>query len=247
MISRSTAAIAALLLFFILSASPATAQHAGSISGTVSATGAGPVSNARVTLVQLNRSARTSSDGSYSFASIPAGMYLLSFESTRFGSAVREVTVAGSPITLDVELDRAVHREQIVVTASPDARAEHDTYQPTEVLSSEELQLRMEPTLGEMLSKSPGVSSTYFGPAASRPVIRGFGGDRIRILEEGLGTGDASNVSPDHAVSYDPINAEQIEIVRGPATLLYGSNAVGGVVNILDSRIPRTSPGVPLT
>ncbi|MFN2442380.1 MAG: TonB-dependent receptor [Thermoanaerobaculia bacterium] len=247
MSSRSTAAIAALLLFFILSASPATAQHAGSISGTVSATGAGPVSNARVTLVQLNRSARTSSDGSYSFASIPAGMYLLSFESTRFGSAVREVTVAGSPVTLDVELDLAVHREQIVVTASPDARAEHDTYQPTEVLSSEDLQLRMEPTLGEMLSKSPGVSSTYFGPAASRPVIRGFGGDRIRILEEGLGTGDASNVSPDHAVSYDPINAEQIEIVRGPATLLYGSNAVGGVVNVLDSRIPRTSPGVPLT
>jgi iron complex outermembrane recepter protein len=247
--SRSViaAAFAALTLFLILGASSAVAQPSGSISGTITAAGGGPVANARVTLVQLNRSARTSADGRYSFASVPAGSYLLSFESPRFGSAVREVTVAGTQVTLDVQLDVAVHREQIVVTASPDARAAHDTYQATEVLSSEDLQLRMEPTLGEMLAKSPGVSSTYFGPASSRPVIRGFGGDRIRILEEGLGTGDASNVSPDHAVSYDPINAEQIEIVRGPATLLYGSNAVGGVVNILDSRIPRTSPGVPLT
>jgi len=249
MISRSgvAAAVAAFLLFLILGTSTLNAQPSGSIAGTVTAAGAGPVANARVTLVQLNRSARTTADGRYSFSSVPPGEYLLSFESPRFGSAVHEVTVAASALTLDVELDVAVHREQIVVTASPGARAEHDTYQPTEVLSSEDLQLRMEPTLGEMLAKSPGVSSTYFGPASSRPVIRGFGGDRIRILEEGLGTGDASNVSPDHAVSYDPINAEQIEIVRGPATLLYGSNAVGGVVNVLDSRIPRTSPGVPLT
>lgn len=242
------AALAALVCCSFFFASPARAQQAGSISGTVTTAAGGAVPNARVTLVQLNRSTRTTPEGTYSFTGVPAGSHLLLVESTRFGSAVREITVeAGASLTVPVELDVAVHREQIVVTASPDARAEHDTYQPTEVLSTEELQLRIQPTLGETLAQSPGVSSTYFGPASSRPVIRGFGGDRIRILEEGIGTGDASNMSPDHAVSYDPSSAEQIEIVRGPATLLYGSNAVGGVVNVLDSRIPRTNPGVPVT
>ena len=86
------------------------------------------------------------------------------------------------------------------------------------------------------------MSSTYFGPGASRPVIRGLGGDRIRVLEDGVGAGDASSTSPDHAVSIEPVAAETIEVVRGPATLLYGSSAVGGVVNVLDGRIPDRAP-----
>jgi iron complex outermembrane recepter protein len=136
-------------------------------------------------------------------------------------------------------IDPLVHSEEIVVTASADSRRESEVYQPVNVLSDEELAARLQPTIGETLAQEPGSPPTSFGAGASRPVIRGLGADRVRILEEGVGTGDVSNVSPDHAVSVDPANAEQIEIVRGPATLLYGSNAVGGVVNIISNRIPN--------
>ena len=108
------------------------------------------------------------------------------------------------------------------------------------MLAGLDLASRLKSTLGETLAEQPGVSSTSFGPGASRPVIRGLGGDRVRILQGGVGMADASNTSPDHAVSFDPLSAEQIEVVRGPATLLYGSTAIGGVVNVIDGRIPET-------
>lgn len=130
-----------------------------------------------------------------------------------------------------------------MVTASPEPRLQSEIAQPTSVLAGEELRLSIQPTLGETLNRLPGVTSTFFGPGASRPVIRGLGGDRIRVLEGGLGTGDASTTSPDHAVSVDPLSAERIEVLRGPATLLYGSSAVGGVVNVIDNRIPESLPG----
>lgn len=229
-------------------APPLAAQQSGTIAGTVVSAEGDPIAGAQITLVQLNRSARSAEDGAFVIPNVAPGRYLLQVFSPRWGSAVRQITaLPGETVTMTVELELAVHREEIVVSASPEARAADETYQPVEVLGHEELALRLEPSLGETLAKSPGVTSTYFGPASSRPVIRGFGGDRIRILEEGIGVGDASNVSPDHAVSYDPINAEHIEIVRGPATLLYGSNAVGGLVNIRDERIPTVAAGVPAT
>jgi iron complex outermembrane receptor protein len=99
--------------------------------------------------------------------------------------------------------------------------------------------LRRKSSLGETLDGSPGVSSTYFGPNVSRPVIRGLDGDRIRILQNSTGMLDASSLSFDHAVPYDPLVAERIEVVRGPAAVLYGGSAVGGVVNVIDNRIPQ--------
>jgi iron complex outermembrane recepter protein len=92
------------------------------------------------------------------------------------------------------------------------------------------------------LAKVPGVSATSFGPAASAPVIRGLQGDRIRVLRDGIGTLDLSAAGPDHAVSINPITAERIEVLRGPAALLFGSQAIGGVVNVIDTRIPRSIP-----
>lgn len=100
------------------------------------------------------------------------------------------------------------------------------------------MQLQLEPTIGETLNRAPGISSTYFGPGASRPVIRGLGEDRIRVLQNGITSADVSNVSPDHAVSAEPLTIKTIDVVRGPATLLYGPNTVGGVVNLIDNRIP---------
>ena len=99
--------------------------------------------------------------------------------------------------------------------------------------------MRSQSTLGETLDGTPGVSSTYFGPNASRPIIRGLDGDRIRILQNSGASIDASGLSYDHAVPSDPISMERIEVLRGPGALLYGGSAVGGVVNVIDNRIPR--------
>ncbi|MEQ1751845.1 MAG: TonB-dependent receptor plug domain-containing protein, partial [Prosthecobacter sp.] len=127
--------------------------------------------------------------------------------------------------------------DEIVVTA-PLERTLFEQAQSASVLTGKKLQLAMEPTLGQTLARQPGVSSSYFGPVASRPVIRGLEGDRIRVLQNGLNTIDAAGTSVDHAVSFDVSNVTSLEVVRGPATLLYGSNAIGGVVNAVDNRIP---------
>ena len=92
----------------------------------------------------------------------------------------------------------------------------------------------------------PGVSATSFSPGASRPVLRGFQGDRVRVLVDGIGSIDASNASADHAVTIDPLTADRIEVLRGPAVLLYGSSAIGGAVNVIDKRIPLRVPDEPV-
>ncbi|WP_438479925.1 TonB-dependent receptor [Oleiharenicola lentus] len=138
--------------------------------------------------------------------------------------------------------DDTLHLDQFVVTASPFQRNQADLAQATSVLAGPALAQRQQATIGETLAGLPGVSSTYFGPGASRPIIRGLGGDRIKILENGTGTIDASAVSPDHAVSVEPFLIDRIEVVRGPASLLYGSSAVGGAVNLITHRIETDLP-----
>jgi len=131
--------------------------------------------------------------------------------------------------------------KDIIVTAAV-RTSEADVLQGTSVLSGEELTRELRPTIGETLARQPGVSATSFGPSASRPILRGFQGDRIRVLTDGIGSIDVSNTSVDHAVIIDPLLAERVEVLRGPAALLYGSSAVGGVVNVIDTRIPRSVP-----
>ena len=121
-------------------------------------------------------------------------------------------------------------------------QSERDVLQGTSVLSGEALTRNLRPTIGETLARLPGVSATSFGPSASRPILRGFQGERIRVLTDGIGSFDVSNTSVDHAVIIDPLLAERIEVLRGPSALLFGSSAVGGVVNVVDKRIPRTRP-----
>ncbi|CAG2138236.1 putative TonB-dependent receptor [Cupriavidus yeoncheonensis] len=129
--------------------------------------------------------------------------------------------------------------KEVVVTANPLGSELNDMVAPVSSLSGDALSLRQNSTLGETLDKLPGVSSSYFGPNASRPVIRGLDGDRIKVLQNGGSTVDASTLSYDHAVPVDPLVAERIEVVRGPAALMYGGNAIGGVVNVIDNRIPK--------
>ncbi len=127
--------------------------------------------------------------------------------------------------------------KEVTVTGNPLGAT--DLISPAAQYSGQGLLLRSQSTVGETLDGTPGVSSTYFGPNSSRPVIRGLDGDRIRILQNSGSSLDASGLSFDHAVPSDPISMERIEVLRGPGALLYGGNAVGGVVNIIDNRIPR--------
>ena len=131
--------------------------------------------------------------------------------------------------------------DEIVVKGIPLDRTVEELAQPTAVIGGEELVKRQAASIGETLSQELGVSSTYFGPVSSRPVIRGQYGERVRVLSNALDSMDASALSADHAVSVDSILAEHIEIIRGPATLLYGSGAAGGLVNVVDNRIVENS------
>lgn len=128
--------------------------------------------------------------------------------------------------------------ETIVITADPFSRTSDQLTQPAEILSGEELDRRRGASLGETLEHELGVSSTDFGRGAGRPVIRGQAGPRVLMLENGIASMDASDVSADHEVSIDPAHAEQIEILKGPATLFYGSSASAGVVNVVNGRLP---------
>lgn len=129
---------------------------------------------------------------------------------------------------------------EIVVTGI--RRSATDMLSGTSVVSGLELARDVRPTIGETLAHQPGVSATSFGPNASRPVLRGFQGERIRILTDGIGSLDISNTSVDHAVAINPLTADRIEVLRGPSALLFGSAAIGGVVNVIDARIPRRVP-----
>jgi len=147
-----------------------------------------------------------------------------------------------------LDADTALHgtvSAEIIVTA-PYARDRATALSGVTVLQGTDLTRELRGTIGETLSRQAGVSSTSFGPNASRPILRGFQGERIRILNDGIGSFDVSNTSVDHAVVINPQLAERIEVLRGPASLLYGSSAIGGVVNIVDKRIPREVPTEPV-
>jgi len=135
------------------------------------------------------------------------------------------------------EDDDAHHQmDEVVVTATPLSRTVENLAQPTSVLHGNELAKKQSTSIGETLSQEPGLSSSYFGPVSSRPVIRGQFGERVRVLTNGLDSLDASALSADHQTTVEGLLADRIEIIRGPATLLYGSGAAGGLVNVVDSR-----------
>ena len=155
---------------------------------------------------------------------------------------------AGAPSTTAAPAPERYHDEApagIVVTA-PFQRNQEDILSGTSVLTGQELTRELRTTIGETLQRQPGVSATSFGPNASRPVLRGLQGERVRVLTDGIGSFDASNTSVDHAVAINPLTADRIEVLRGPSALLFGSSAIGGVVNVIDSRIPRAVPDEPI-
>lgn len=151
-------------------------------------------------------------------------------------------TSASAQVSNDTEHGDHDNLGSEIVVTGIFARDRSDILSGTSVLSADDLTRELRATIGETLSRQAGVSATSFGPNASRPVLRGFQGERVRVLADGIGSFDVSNTSVDHAVVINPLTADRIEVLRGPAALQFGSSAIGGVVNVIDSRIPRSVP-----
>jgi iron complex outermembrane receptor protein len=132
--------------------------------------------------------------------------------------------------------------DRVIVTSSPLQVFADEIVGSADVVTSDHIEENLAGSLADTIAHEPGVTTTFFGPASSRPVIRGLGTDRVRVLVNGVGLVDASTASPDHAVSSEALEAERIEILRGPAAIAYGGGAIGGVVNIIDGRIPDSAP-----
>ena len=187
----------------------------------------------------------TDATGHYILTNLPPGTHTLIAQSMGYArSEVEFEAVKDQTIEVDIELvPTGIILEEIVLTSSPTASGFR--YQPDNVFTGEQLQRRSEPSFGEMLNGQPGVAMRSFGSAPARPVIRGMDGDRILVLENGERMGDISETSADHAISMDPLVASRLEVVRGPASLLYGSSALGGVINLMTTDIPdQWDPGI---
>ena len=215
------------------------------VSGVVQDSSAAPLPNVQVILSALNRVTTTDAEGRFVFRGIPAGTYHLSAILIGYASAHSPVTVPDSGETVHVVLTmrRTLLRLSTVqVTATPTGTDPLNIAQSTLELSGQALNRNLGASVAQTLSNEPGISMRYAGPAANTPVIRGLTGERILVLQDGQRSGDLSSTSADHGVTIDPLSASRIEVVRGPASLLYGNNALGGVVNVISNDIPSAVP-----
>ena len=228
-------------IFFALAAVLVTAVAAsaqtGSLTGKVTRDNGDVMAGATVMIDELRRETFTGADGTYAFNDVPLGRYHVSVRAEGYSTPRTEVTVTEQGATLDLIVSLDLHFAEIV-SVSPNARPAFESYQPTSVLMGQDLHKQMGDTLGSTLKEEPGVAMRSLGAGPARPVIRGLDGDRIAILQDGQRSGDLSSQSADHGVTINPASATRIEVVRGPATLLHGSNAIGGLVNVLTDQIP---------
>ncbi len=243
----SATLLACALGFALLASTPSQAQDEarGSITGQVIDVETGePLIGAAVRIRELGRGQATLPDGTFSFENVPARTYSVAAQFIGYLPTEQRVQVrAGQAVSVTFELEQsALELAGVVVTGMGRERGVADTYRPTAVVDGRELERRLESSLAETLRRVPGLQPVYNGPGATQPTIRGMGGDRVLVLEDGQRTGDMSTTAADHGVSSDPISAERIEVVRGPAGLLYGSNALGGVINVWREEVPRTRP-----
>ncbi|MEX0662850.1 MAG: TonB-dependent receptor [Balneolaceae bacterium] len=196
-----------------------------------------PIPGASVLIEELNRGVAADADGQFEIQGLPAGTYTLVVRSVGYQTIRMEHNhPSDEPLGIRMHSE-TVKGEDVIVTSSPIGR--NIQYQPAQALNAENLQQKAAPSLGEILDGMPGVTTRSFGSAPARPVIRGFDGDRVLVMQNGERMGDLSATAVDHAVGLDPLAMDRVEVVRGPASLLYGSSAIGGVVNMFSSDMPR--------
>jgi len=213
----------------------AAGQANGTIKGkvTVQATG-DPLRGANVLVTPLGRGVETSEDGSYQISDVPPGKYEIMAHMHPFSDLRRSVELAaGGAVTADFALIIAPIHEEVTVTAAGREQMPLETFQSVTSLELIDLAPKAASSLGEVLDGEAGIAKRSYGPGTSRPIVRGFDGDRVLILQDGMPSGTLSSQSGDHGEPIDVGTVERVEIVRGPATLLYGTNAIGGAVNVI--------------
>ena len=216
----------------------------GRITGTVSYGDNVVVHNATVEIAQTRQATETAKDGSFEISGLAPGRYTVLVHLEGFSDESRVVDVAeGETVELQFKLQIASLKEQVTITASGTEISVFDSFQSVNSVGATALTKKASTSLGEVLDGETGVAKRSFGPGSSRPVIRGFDGDRVLVLENGVRTGSVGSQSGDHGETVDPLSAERIEVVKGPGTLLYGSNALGGVVNVVGHDDDEASDG----
>lgn len=230
-----------------ISCSSASCAPTPTVRGVVTDSSGAPLQDVQVVVNQLNRVAVTNDSGRFVFTGLPAGSYHLTAIQLGFRPGHADVVVHadGPDVAVRIMMARATSITQlgsIQVTATPVGTDPRDVAQSTTDISAAQLSRSLSGTVAQTLSNEPGISVRYNGPAASTPVIRGLTGERILVLQDGQRAGDLSSTSSDHSVSIDPLTAQRIEVVRGPASLLYGNNALGGVVNVISNDLPTSIP-----
>jgi iron complex outermembrane receptor protein len=223
------------LIVFIFIFSANVFAQSGKISGKVSYGDNLPLHDATVQITQLKRTVVTDENGFYEFADVPAGRYTVLVHLEGFVDSTKVVNVgaAGSALTLDFALQISSLQEQVTVTASGTEQSTFDAFQTVNSVGQARITEKAATSIGEVLETETGVAKRSFGAGSARPVIRGFDGDRVLVLQNGVRGGSVGSQSGDHGEPIDPLGAERIEVVKGPGTLLYGSNAIGGVVNVI--------------
>lgn len=218
----------------------------GSIRGTVTGP-RGPIAGAAVRVLELDRTGRTDADGRFLFPEVHSGTYTLFVRVIGYASGTMAVRVEEEAADLTFRLaESAIEAEEIVVSGSPYARTADDQYQSAESKSLVELHASPGSSFSEKISDLPGVAVRSNGSAPTRPVLRGLSDNRVLVLENGLRTGDISTYDPAHAVPIEAAGITQIDVIRGPATILYGPSTIGGLVNVFTNTIPAAS-GAPFT
>ncbi len=232
--------------FFLLFSVVSFAQQSGTLKGKISyADDDKPLSGVNVQIVQLKRSVQTDEKGNYELTNIPTGIYTVVAHLEGFPNLARSVTInAGGTENADFQMRLTGVNAQVTITASGDEQSTFDSFQSVTVVDTNKILDRANPSLGEILEKETGVAKRSFGPGSSRPVIRGFDGDRVLVLQDGVRSGSVGSQSGDHGEPVDALAVERLEVVKGPATLLYGSNAIGGVVNAVSGTDDDKHPGL---
>jgi iron complex outermembrane receptor protein len=211
---------------------------APTLSGRVTDTTGAPLAQVQVTVLEANRSATTDTDGHYQLEQLATGTFSVAFRAIGFRPEVRRVTLGSDPVTLDLALKHTVvELTELQVTASPLATSILESPQPTTVVGGEDLSRAQAPSLGETLNSVPGVHSLSTGAGIGKPVIRGLTSNRVLILDDGQRM-ETQQWGDEHSPNIETANAERVEVIRGPASVLYGSDALGGVINVLQPDLP---------
>ncbi len=222
-----------LILAVVLLPFSVSAQGTGTVRGTVtSQVNNAPLANVSVQLSEIRRSVETDANGAFEFVDVPPGRYTIVTHIEGFSDQARSIVVtSGGSLTQNFSLSIRSVQEEVTVTATGTEQSVYEAFQTVTSVGASRIAEQANTAIGEVLERESGVGKRSFGPGSGRPIIRGFDGDRVLVLQDGIRTGSVGSQSGDHGEPIDTLSLERLEVIKGPATLLYGSNAIGGVVN----------------